>query len=895
MYRSLLVLLSIIIFPALGFAQEQENESSTQVEVPETATDEAVPLATPLAQGVEKIEVTGSHIKRINIEGPSPVLTLDREYLQRSGYNSVADVLRDSTLTATGVGREAAGGQTPGTGGSSGAAVTGLRGFGPDKILVLLNGQRLPKIGGGNAVDLNLIPFQAVERVEILKDGASATYGSDALAGVINFITKKDFDGSSVTMRYSSPEEPGGRRTDIAAVYGKNFSKGNILAIYQYRSNQELFDRDRDFSRGGLSPTGSPGSFRPADDVIKDGGADDDDFQPDPNCPPGQVRPFPGGNHCSFDFTPYSWSLPAIEQHSAILNGEYEINESLKFFSNLLYTQRMARWQFAPAPDTFADDRNPDGSGTNYEIPDSVAGSGGWGLDTGGEPIDVRYRLVDELGPRSNRDTTDSYGGTIGLKGYMFDSWEWDYTITHGASNVHNDGHSGYANKRTLYNLMTSNQFNPFSTTRQNVDPAKHRSEQWIDSDLTMTQLKAFGELASFGGGILSAAAGVSGAWESYQVEVDAVTEAGDLFGGSGESGQGSRSYQSFFTELGYSMQQWEFQLAGRMDRYSDFGETFNPKFAFRYTPIKQLMFRGSVGTGFKAPTLEELYSAQSYGFPFFTDLTACNAAKQNGDPDAIEIACGDQQYRTLQGGNPDLREETSFSYNLGTLFQPTRDLSFGLDYWFTEINDAIGIDLNGLMLAEQQLGPGGLPSGVSVNRNGAGQINFVNAPLVNLSKQQAQGLDFAFDYNFRLGGLTFRPHMDHSQFLSYREQPIPGLPVQEKIDWAGRPRWRNTSYLSVGFLQDHNVRFTARTIAGQFKNRHTSDQTDKRRTANYTEYDLNYQYTAFWNGQISFGVKNLFGTDRPLDDTAGFNNRLNASLYDQLGRLYYLGYTQNF
>ncbi|MCJ8276130.1 MAG: TonB-dependent receptor [Bdellovibrionales bacterium] len=881
-FAKLITVLACAMFSWSAMAQETTTETTTT----ETTTqveqqEEAQEVTPPTKNNMEKVEVTGSHIKRINVEGPSPVLVLDREYLQRSGYNSVADVLRDSTLTANGVGRETSGSSV------SGSATTGLRGFGADKILVLMNGNRLPKIGGGNSVDLNLIPFQAIEKVEILKDGASATYGSDALAGVINFITKKDYDGATFMMRSSLTAEEGGDRDDIAALWGKNFSKGNIMAIYQYRSNKEILDSQRPWSQGGSSPFGSPGSFRPSDDT----NGDTDDWQADPRCPAGQqVNFFGNGPFCSFDFSPYSWSIPAIEQHSAVLTGAYEMNESISMFTDLLYTRRMSRWQFAPAPGFFQDERNPDGSGNNFQIPASTANQ--WGINNGGEPVDVAYRFVDELGPRSNRDTTDSYGGTIGVRGYMMDSWEWEQNLTYGKSEIYNRGHSGYANTQTIVDLMNATpttQFNPFSAAVQDVSSARHVSEQWIDSQLIMTQFRMNGELGQLLGGLTSAAFGVSGAWEDYEERVDAVTAAGNLFGGAAGQGIGSRSYQALFAELGWATKQVELQLSGRFDRYSDFGETVNPKLALRYTPINSLMFRSSIGTGFKAPTLEELYAAQGYGFPDYVDVRACNAA----GGDASLPVCQPQQYRTLQGGNPNLKEETSLSYNFGTLFQATRDMSFTLDWWHTEINDAIGIDLDGLMLADSL--NIALPAGVAVNRDNSGNLIGVDAPLVNTAKQEAEGIDFSFDYMFKIGGITLRPHMDHSHYLIFKTQPIPGLPVQDQLDWAGRPRWRNTSYITVGFLQDHSVRFTGRTIAGQFKEAHNTNQADQRRTSTYTEYDLDYRWSTSWNGIFTVGVKNLLNSDRPLDDTANFADRLNTSLYDQIGQLYYLGYTQSF
>jgi len=883
-------ILSVIILLLTGgplWAQGESSETPVEIEAPvvpaEEEKEKTSQAPSSAGSGVEKIQVTGSHIKRIDVEGPSPVLTLDREYLDRSGYNSVSDVLRDTTVTATGVDRESSGSN------ESGSATAGLRGFGADKILVLLNGNRLPKIGGQNSVDLNLIPFQAIERVDILKDGASAVYGSDALAGVINFVTKKDYDGASISARYSLAEEAGGNRQDIAAVYGKNSSKGNFLAVYQYRNNQEVRDRDRDWAVPGLSTLGSPGSYRP--------GTDDGKYLAAPDCPEDRKLTSDGNEYCRYDFSTDKWLQPAIEQHSAVLSGTYDLNDSLGLYTTLTYTNRQSRWQFAPAPDVFQDDTNggtsADPTAQDRRIPNNIATGPGWNLpNTGGNPIDVQYRLVDELGPRANRDTTDSYGGTVGIRGYLSDTWEWDQNLTYGASSIYNDGHSGYANKQLLSGQILDGSWRPFDQTgdKGNIDGSKHRSEQWTDSEIIMTQFTASGEVGNLWGGLITAAVGASGAWESFDQRVDSVTQAGNLFGGAGAAGQASRDFQAIFTEFGYSISDFEFQLAGRVDNFSDFGSTFNPKFGMRYTPAKQLMFRGSVGTGFKAPTLSELYSAQGFGFPAFVDQTACAAA---GDPD--DAVCKRQQYKVTSGGNPNLREETSFSYNLGTIIQPTSNWDISIDYWFTSIDDAIGGDLDNIMLAERNLGAAELArQGVIVRRDTTGSIIDVFAPNLNLSSQQADGLEFSTQYNIKLGALTIVPSVNHTHMLSYLEEPFPGLGLQSRLGEYGRPRWKNTSSLAFNF-GSNSIRATGRSIAGQFKTAHTGNRADQRKLANYTEYDLSYVFRGGWGGRIDFGIKNVLGTDRPVDDTTGPQREVNPALYDNIGRLYFLGYTHDF
>gem|GEM_PF-5043643 len=248
----------------------KDVEESVTKDVESTST-EAIPavqkVASPKPKAssnrIEKIKVTGSHIKRTDVEGPSPVMTLDRDYLDKSGYNSVGDILRDLPTATSGGERES----SLNGGAATGAQFTSMRGFGSNSILILLDGRRLPAVGGGSSVDLNLIPAGAIERVEILMDGASALYGSDALGGVMNFITKKDYDGIQVQAGTTVPFEKGGMRYDASATYGKSGAKYNFLGVYQYRGTRPLWSRDRDFSRvdgeiAAMSPFGSPGTFR---------------------------------------------------------------------------------------------------------------------------------------------------------------------------------------------------------------------------------------------------------------------------------------------------------------------------------------------------------------------------------------------------------------------------------------------------------------------------------------------------------------------------------------------------------------------------------------------------------------------------------------------------------
>lgn len=307
---------AIILFlfsPVSGFGQAISlpiQEVKKEAEAPKDAAAESKADASTSKKPIERIEVTGSHIRRIDTEGAAPVQTITRKDIDKTGYNSVADVLRDTTVSSFGGTREASGST------AAGNAHVDLRGLGASNTLVLLNGQRLPSDAVTGAVDLNLIPMAAVERIEILKDGASAIYGSDALGGVVNIITRKDFVGSEVSLNQSTPELAGGRRRDISLVNGINRGRFNMVNVVQYRDNEKIFSRDRSWSSNGVSNLGSPGSYRNAGEK----------WQADPNCPPDRIRHTPSGDFCTFKYSDYSTELPALQQVGLLSESNVELN-----------------------------------------------------------------------------------------------------------------------------------------------------------------------------------------------------------------------------------------------------------------------------------------------------------------------------------------------------------------------------------------------------------------------------------------------------------------------------------------------------------------------------------------------------------------------------------------
>ncbi|HEX4922484.1 MAG TPA: TonB-dependent receptor [Bdellovibrionales bacterium] len=863
-FAFLFVILSVVS----GWAQtDSETAKLPDIQNQTTASGESV---TSEAEGdgkgdgkaIERVEVTGSHIKRIDVEGALPVQTINRQDLDKSGYNSVSDVLRDTAANSFGSLREEAGSN------AAGVAHVSLRGLGSTNTLVLLNGQRLPTDAITGAVDLNLIPMAAVERVEILKDGASATYGSDALGGVVNIITRKDFSGSEISLMQTQPQLAGGVKKEISLVNGLNREKLNMVNVVQYRDNATIMSKDRDWSNDGTSTTGSPGSYRSA-------GAGQT-WKADPNCPPEMVVSTPGGDFCSFRHTDYSTEYPSLQQIGLLSETNYELSSRVKMKFRLGGTQKRAQWSYAPAPGSFT-------------IPAAVAdklGPNGGPMPgaTPGKDLTVRYRLT-ELGTRDTEVKTDAVNVLAGTTVDAGKGFEVDMNIGHNVVYNEDKGVRGYALTADLVKAIEDGKFNPFAPegSRGNIEHTRYQPVERTMSLLSSAEAKVSGPLYELGSGPISGAFGTTFTFQKFEDVFDDKSVAGEVFGNAGSSGGGQRDTKAVFSELSIPVaQKVELQLAGRFDHYSDFGSTTNPKAALLYRPNKNWLLRTSAGTGFKAPRMQDLYAATGLGYPTFIDAVACEREKA-ADPNNTP-SCKPTQYQVTSGGNEGLKEEKSETMNFGAVFEPTKEFSIGADYFVTRIKNVVGIDYNDLMEAERD-GINVAEKGVIVTRDSNGYIESITAPMQNLAAQEVSGIDLSTAYRVRKVKLG----VEHSQLLYFKEEGFPGTGLKDKLGENGRPAWRNT--LSVGYLpnDNHDITASAMTIAS-----HEKAVKEMGNLGQYTQIDLQYQYRNRSLGTFTAGVKNLFATTPPLDDSVP-NDQLDDTLYDQVGRAVYAGYKKTF
>ncbi len=908
-------------------------------------------------EGVERINVIGSHIKRTDVESLSPVLVIDREQIEMSGRNSVSDLLRDLT-TSNDTQRE--------TALNSFSSFTGvsLRGFSGSAILTLLNGRRIAPIGGGSSVNMNIIPLSVIERIEILKDGASALYGSDAVGGVINIVTKSFYTGAQVNVQGTLTQRKEGnslesflsyfdfmdwdRESDFAgkgdsltidASYGTSHDDINYLLGAQLRLSTAMYLRDRSFSLAEIkdySPAGSPGSWN-----------DGSGWKPAPDC----ETPLGETGYCGFDYSSYMQSLPDLFQGSLFLQIDTDIDD-MSFSSTSLYNYIRAHSLIAPAPDSFTKPVLP--GEKDWSIPAETAKN--WGLPASG-PIEVIYRLVDEkgTGPREGFTNAHYFQLQNTLMKPLRGSLELEGSLNISGTYYDKEG-KGYANKKILKELAIQNpsKFNPFATKdkKSDISSATYEPTEDTYSGLVSFEPKLSGEVGEIFHQPFWFALGGFTALETYSQEVDEVTGNKEQWGGGVlATGGGFRYYTSLYGELsGIVAKSLELQLAARTDYYHyddpdiDIGLTeqefrvpftedtafpipFSPRVAFSFQPFDQIKFRSSWGLGFKAPTLDSVYRALVKSYDGGIDAVRC--PEEGRDENKNKPECQRTQFRTESSGSKGLKPELSESFNLGLVFEPVPEFAMSLDFFRIKQRDVIvdGPPLNDIFLYEAKNGNEKLKKdlGITVVRDAKGVVEAVQVAAANLSNYKFVGYELELSALFPLTA-AWDLNIDNSwaELLYVEKQVFKDSDIEVPVpyyDWimdafgienkqANRgtslpepayPRWRNkTSFNFMNKKWDYSLGLVVHYISTQLhKQVKVSSEEEKKGNGigDYWQVDVNGSFTLSKNSSLVVGVKNILDIKRPVHNSPiSFSGLyLNANLYSIRGRTLNMRWMYNF
>ncbi len=762
-------------------------------------------------QKQDRIEVTGSNIKRTDLEGAIPIQVITAEEIRRSGKQTITDVLRELPSNAAGGLTELSGAASF----SAGAATASIRGLGSAATLVLLNGRRVapyglvdPNFGQSAAVNLNALPLDVIERIEILKDGASAIYGSEAIAGVINIILRKDYKGGQVGVSMNSSDRGLFKSNSFTATYGLGDlgrDKYNVFA------NLEVFDgkgvKFKEVEKYLITPqmfnvygTGqATSSFHPQLNYLAAGAGGTTAFTPGANCPAGDrqsAQPIllgvARGVFCLYDQWQHVIVTPDSSRQNLFVRGTMELPADMAAFGELSINR--SETFFAGGPGVV-------GNGVGNWF---VANTGALnrmpttlpvGHPNNPNAVATAYRWrANALGNQDSTVTSSGLRALVGLKGTNL-GWDWETSFLHSSSKTSNARINeirgdvliaGVAN-RTLNFLAP----NIKAILGDNV-------ESTAKSGFSTFEVKGSRELFKMGGGNAALAAGVEYRKETREANPDPKIPAGQIVGRGIAVAKGSRNVVTAYGELVMPVtQSIEVQVAARSDKYSDSGDTsLTPKLSGSWKLMDAIKFRGSYAEGYRAPSLTE--STQSSTSGFFNgvdDPRRCNRAA------SITVGCG----ASLPGlivASPFLKPETAKSKTFGVVIEPTRDFNLSVDYFnITRKNEITFLSLTEILNNEGSRDPRYVdkvvrdPTNVSATvANDPGAILFVRTGFDNLGVTNVSGVDL--DARFKLTTRTAGKFNFRVAATYYTKQNGSGTPTDPVIDYNGyynAPKFRGT------------------------------------------------------------------------------------------------------
>jgi len=859
----------------------------------------AQPAGAP-PQALDRVVVTGSHIAQTEVEGSLPVQVITRGEIDRSGVTTVEQLLERVPANVNAVqAAQSIGNQT-----QPGLAAANLRGLGAGSTLVLLNGRRLSNYAfNGEAVDLNTIPLAAIDRVEVLKDGASAIYGTDAIAGVINFILRKDYRGLTAAASLDVTQHGGGNagQASLTAGIGDPDRDGyNVFGVLSYQKQRALPGSDRPLTAGSYRPDlnvnfTSPFVF-PSNitdvatrRVLNPAAAAG--CLPPSSVPLPTQPPFRPGVVCGFDAAAVADVLPEVERASALLRGTWRAGADLDLVAEALLARNRFHAEIAPYPQpsqatSFGRPLYP---ATGPYYPKEFAAANGLAGD-----LLITWRAT-ELGPRINTTTTEAQRYLLGLEGQAA-GWDFNAAAVYSASQQEVEYAGSYLYQSRIIPALRSGLINPWGPSGPEgkallASTVYNGTPQTADGSTALVNAFASRTLAELPGGPLALAVGGEARHERLSYDWDPAVLTGDSpIGSQLKAISGSRSVYALFAELNVPIAtKLDAQLALRFDEYSDYGSTTNPKAALRWQPLPGLLARGSWSEGFRAPPLYSLSEpASTSGIQPFEDPIRCPVT---GEPEdcfnAVPVSAG---------GNPNLQPETSTQWNVGVVWEPLPRLSFGVDYWSIEQKAVITSVDPAYIVANESQFPGRVIRGPADPGSPAlpGPITAVDASLINIGTTKTSGIDVTARWSppatefgrFDLGlqgtyVRQFDTQLDGVTTVSLlgdaRNAPaVPRWRSAVSLDWTGGA-WGATLAWQVASGYIENV---VRPIL-------PAEPTRKVDAA--TNWDLQLRYDGLAGWRLAGGVRNLLDAEPPFSQTSSFQFGFNPLVSSPLGRTFYL------
>jgi iron complex outermembrane receptor protein len=810
-----------------------------------------------------EVVVTGSRIRGVSAVG-SNVIALDEQKIAQEPVTSVNDLLRRvPQVVSLGANRAGGSAQNGAANATRGAGIN-LRGISTNATLLLYNGERFPPQGTqGQYTDPSVLPSIALGRIEVVADGASAVYGSDAIAGVVNFILRKDVDG--VEMRARSGFTDGGyAEQQIAAIAGRRWDGGSAMVAAEFTHNSALYGSDLDFYQ---------------DDNRDRGGRD----LRTTNCNPGtitaggQTYAIPAGGVTAAN----AGSLVAGTSNNCFYNGRDAVIPdqsrvsvvgsisqdvgSLHLFGDGFYSHRSG---IQPGTsDTF----NATVRNTNPFFVSPVAGA---------TSETVTYSLLPELGPDPNAYRSSSWNVRGGVDARLFGDFKGTLYYQHGESSDVADrrlGVNSAALNAALADTNPATALNVFGGPNNPATLAHIRDNYFVikgSTRLDVANLQFDGSLLALPGGNVRIAVG--GEYRKEYTFTDLIT--GSSAAQRHTADGGSRNVKAAFGELFIpifgaansvpGIEQLSLSLAGRYEHYSDFGNTTNPKLGITWKPVQSLTVRASYGTSFRAPTFVEVSQVAGGAGLYYDTLPG-----PNGNLTGIGIA----------GGNPGLKPEKARTWSAGAEFAPSGGLQglvlsgtyFHIDYrnQIQALRGTPGLLTNPLYASFVNLAPtaaqvdalinSGLPVNAAINTSA---VSFIaDGRRQNLGRSLVGGVDFGANYDWTWGDWRLDGGVQGTYFTEYKFASVPGAAFTDV---------RNTINFSQKFRMQADAGFATGKFHGRLTVNHVSGYRNTTVTPNqqiksYNTVDMLLGVDVTKRLSLSFDIRNLFDQDPPFVDTA--------------------------
>ncbi|MFT3867998.1 MAG: TonB-dependent receptor [Nibricoccus sp.] len=859
--KPVLALWGILAITTSSFAQ-------TAVTTPTSEKEDEKPIT------LDTMTTVGSRVKNIEAAGPNPVTSFDQSTLQAAGFANVGEALRSlPMISGTSLNPAASNNSfTPG------ASTVNMRGLGNNNVLVLLNGRRAAPLstpgfdGLQTMFDFNSIPSAAIESIEILKDGGSAIYGSDAVSGVIDIKLRKRYSGLSVSAQVGNTTHTDSLEKTFSLVAGTTKGAFSIITTVDYTDRHPIKDHDYAFSsdantksRGGVdrrSYAGYPG-------LVYVLSLDDYYTLLAPKSNP-TLSDFVVADvsHGSYNFQSVTDQTPEIRNYGFYSRANYDFTPYFYGFIELSFRRSQAKIGAAPSP-VFNYNENGDGATTGYlTIPASNPNN-----PFGEDLEDEWYARLVHGGNRVNDVTSDTPRGLIGVGGKIPEtSWTWETGVVQTRNAQKNLNH-GMAFDDLYQNALNGVSIggtvlyaNPFGPEDPRVtNYYVHDNPESSRFTLSTYDFSATGNLVELPGGHLALAFGGEGRSEKFENIRSLDSTMGNVIGGSeGSSIHGSRTVRAAYAELRIPLffKSLQAQIAGRFEHYSDFGSTTKPKYALSYRPFDWLLLRASYGQSFLAPNLSYLYTAQVTQF------------SDNSLEDPKRPTDAPRQIMTRSGGNRDLKPEQTTAYYAGFKVEPSsgplKGWAAGLDWFEFKQKDLIAQLGEDFILTNEDTLPGRVVRNPPAAGETVGVINYIIDTYANIDKQTYRGFDAEISYRFKsayLGKFKISASTTYLTALKYNDDDFassynfPRVRAISSLEWE-KGNWGSAIFVSyIGTFDKYDESGAVGKIGSQ------------------TLVNPQISYSGLFDVKITLGARNIFDRDPPFDrhTSTGWNSDIHS------------------